>query len=786
MKIKRVVLVFLVLSALSGSIFGYVTARIKYSTGIDNLRRFQPSMPTRLYDVNGELIAELFQEKRELATYEDLPPSLINAFIATEDQGFFNHHGIDPPAIIRAAIKNLFASVKNLHPTVVQGGSTITQQLAKNLFTSRERTIGRKVLEAVLAFQIEKRFTKEEILEMYYNQIFLGHGCHGIATASRFFFNKEVRYLTVFEGSILAAMPSRPNGYSPLRDPHDCVVKNWDTLNRMVNCGFITRDYAIQIYGLEWPRYLDSIKTEFPTKTAISKNVDYAPYFTDYVRQILVARFGKDTVYNEGLHVYTTLNLQRQLVADRYLHEGVERQNEVSGQFNLITQGGVDRSLFSAYEMMRMVFSLPSIVVKNDEETQFKKIVADEVLDAGDVITLLFGSDPANQGLEGYRALVADMSSTQRVEGALIAVEPATGFITSMVGGSEFQVSNQYNRAVQARRQPGSSFKPFVYGAAMEDRAINAATMLPDAPIVDIDAQGASWSPGNYEGDYSGMVPIRRALAASINIISVRIYDLIGPDKVIEYASRMLKVPESRFTPGPSLALGTTEITPFEMATGYSIYANRGRDVIPYAIRYVTDRDGQEMANTEEEVGRIIALKEADGSIQVIGEDVDYIMTSLMRGVVDHGTAAEAIRANARFDKEAAGKTGTTSNWTDAWFCGFTPNITTIVWLGYDRPFMSLGKHQAGASVAAPIWARYMKDIYNGMPDPHFAPEPPGITRAGVCRYTGLLPGPDCHEIVGDLALPGSGANKLCNGKHYTMKSVMDRYMEKEGLMSEE
>lgn len=785
-KIKRIVIVFFIISALGGCLFGYITSRIKYSTGIDNLRRFQPSMPTRLYDVNGDLIAELFQEKRELVAFEDLPPSLINAFVATEDQGFFNHHGIDPPAIFRAAIKNLFASIRNLRPTVVQGGSTITQQLAKRLFTSGERNIARKVLEAVLAFQIEKDFTKEEILEMYFNQIYLGHGCHGIATASRFFFNKDIRYMTVFEGSILAAMPSRPSGFSPLRNPHEAVEKNWDTLSRMVDCRYITRDYAIMIYGLEWPRYLDDLKTEFPTKTAISKNIDYAPYFTDYVRQILVARFGKDMVYNEGLMVYTTLNLKRQLAAEKYLREGVERQNEVSSRFNLISQGGVDRSLFGAYDVMRTVFALPAVMVKNDLDTQFRKMIADEVVDTGDLLTLVMGSDPANEGLEGYRALVADISSTQRVEGALIAVEPSTGYITSMVGGSEFQVSNQYNRAVQARRQPGSSFKPFIYGSAIEDRAISAATMLPDAPIVDIDAQGVSWSPGNYEGDFSGMVSIRRALAASINIISVRIYDLIGPDKVIEYASRLLKVPESRFTPGPSLALGTTEVTPFEMATGYSIYANRGRDVIPFAIRYVTDRDGGDLDNTEEEVGRIIALKEADGSIQVIGEDLDYIMTSLMRGVVDHGTAAETIRATARFDREAAGKTGTTSNWTDAWFCGFTPDITTVVWIGYDRPFMSLGKHQAGASVAAPIWARYMKDIYNGMPDSHFAPEPPGVIRTGVCRYTGMIPGPGCTEINGDLGLPGCGGGKICNGNHYTMKSVLDRYMENEGLVNGE
>lgn len=783
---KITISLFFVFCLLGGVISGYINAQIKGYTGIENLKKFQPSIPTRLFDVRGELIAELFQEKRDLVSYDDLPRSCINAFLAAEDQDFYQHFGINPFAIARAMVKNVKASIAVGHPTIVQGGSTITQQLAKRLFTQSEKTFSRKAIEAILAFQIEKRFSKEQILEMYFNQIYLGHGCHGIATASRFFFNKDVRYLTVAEASVLAALPSKPNGFSPLKHPREAYSKHHDTLKRMVDAGYITKEKADTVYREFWPKFLDSLKTEYPTKTAFSKNIDKAPYFTDYVRQLLISRFGKDMVYNEGLNVYTTLDLKRQRIAQKHLLEKLKKQDEISARANAMYNSIVDRSLLGAYGQLRMFFSLAGMVVKNDIETIFRKKMADHFVDSIDILTLLADGPASNHAVQSFRRLISGISSSLKVEGAFIAIEPATGYITSLVGGSEYNVSNQYNRAIQARRQPGSAFKPFVYGSAIEARKINTGTALPDAPILDIDAQGDTWSPGNYEGDFSGLVRISRALAASINIISVRIYDLMGPDGVIKYASKMLKVPEARFNPNPSLALGTTELTPFEMAGAYAIYANRGRDVIPFAIRYVVDRDGNELANIEEEVGRIIAIKEQNGIIQVISEEVAFVMTKLMQGVIDRGTANESVRGKAGFRKKAAGKTGTTSNWTDAWFCGYTPDIAAVVWVGYDRPFMSLGKHQAGSGVAAPVWAKYMKDIYNGMPDPAFPPKPPGVYRGAVCKYTGLIPSEKCTERAGAWIIRGSGPSRVCDGNHYKMKSVLDRYMEKEGLKEEE
>jgi penicillin-binding protein 1A len=324
---------------------------------------------------------------------------------------------------------------------VVQGGSTITQQLAKRLFTTGKRNLARKALEAVMAFQIEKKFSKNEILEMYLNQIFLGHGCYGISTASEFFFDKKVKHLSVIEGSVLAALPSNPIGFSPLRNPRAAYSKNRDTLRRMVSAGFISREEADRMYDDFWPQFIDSLKTEFPTKNAFTKSDDKAPFFTDYVRQILLSRFGKDVVYNEGLNVYTTLDLKRQMVAQKYLEQGLARQNIVSAQSNAMYNSALDRSLISAYSQLRLVFGLPGFVVKNDIETILRKQMAEDDVDSMDALSLLLDVPSMNHCIQSFREVISGISTSLKVEGAFLAIEPATGYISSMVGGSEYAVT---------------------------------------------------------------------------------------------------------------------------------------------------------------------------------------------------------------------------------------------------------------------------------------------------------------------------------------------------------
>ncbi|NLV68125.1 MAG: carboxypeptidase, partial [Spirochaetes bacterium] len=415
-KMQRIEKIALILAAFfsitGGIIFGYITAEIQNFSGIQNLKKFQPSIPTRLFDVNGELIAELFQEKRELVSYNDLPQTLINTFTATEDKEFFEHFGINPLAIFRAMIKNIIASVMSLDFQIVQGGSTITQQLAKQLFTESERTFARKALEAVLALQIEKKFSKEEILEMYFNQIYLGHGCYGIATASQFYFNKDVSHLSLIEGSVLSALPSKPAGYSPIIYPREAHRKNWDTLTRIVNAGYLQKERAGDIYAAFWPGFVESLRTEFPTKTALSKTVDNAPYFTEYVRQILIARLGEDVVYNEGLTVYTTLNLKRQKIAQKHLTKGLDEQDRYSTRMNLYYHNAVDRSMFGAYGALRMIFSLPGVLVSNDTDTQFKKFMADQLIDPAEILTLFSDSPKSHNIFEAFRSQISGIAST--------------------------------------------------------------------------------------------------------------------------------------------------------------------------------------------------------------------------------------------------------------------------------------------------------------------------------------------------------------------------------------
>ncbi|OHD63268.1 MAG: hypothetical protein A2176_11840 [Spirochaetes bacterium RBG_13_51_14] len=768
-KIEKIALIlFISLTVLGGIMFGYVTSEIKNYFGIDNLKAFQPNITTRLYDVNGKVITELFQQRRYPVSFEDIPPCLINAFLAAEDQGFYDHFGIDIPAIVRAMGKNVLASLKAGRPVIAQGGSTITQQLAKRLFTSGERTVARKILEAILALQIEKRFTKEEILEMYFNQIYFGHGCHGVASAARFFFNKDIRHLSVIESSVLAGLPSRPNGLSPIKYPRRAVAKNRDILNRMVDEGYLSGEKARLLYDQFWPGFVESIIMDYPTKTARSKAEDRAPYFTDYVRQILVSRFGEDMVYNDGLSVYTTLDLHEQEAGETILKDALERQDVVSVNANESSTAVMEMGLVDSYDGLRMIFPLAPVTISREGETVFNQMMVDELLDSVEILTLFSEAPGCSRALEAYHSKLMGISTNMNVEGALISIEPFSGYIRTMIGGSTFEVQNQYNRAVQAKRQPGSAFKPFVYGAAIANKIITTETFLPDAPILEVDAIGNTWTPGNYEGEYRGLVPVSKALSASLNVVSVRLYDLLGPDKIIDYASRMTKAPPTGFGATPSLALGTTELTPFEMATGFAIYANRGKDVIPFAVRYVVDRDGIEIANIEGEVGEILAHKAKNGTIQVISEDVAWILTQMLMGVIDRGTASEGIRIKGGYTKKGAGKTGTTSNWSDAWFCGYTPDISAVVWVGYDQSYLSLGKNQAAAEVAAPIWGRFMSEIYRGRPDPEFPPKPPG-----VCQFEN------------GWGLEGAKTQYYDTEGDHVMKSVLERYMEIEGLIEE-
>jgi penicillin-binding protein 1A len=768
-------------AVLGGMFLGLIISEVKNQTAMKKLLAFQPKVPTRLYDIRGELISELFREKRELAEFDEMPQNLINAFLSIEDGNFYRHFGIDFEGILRAAIKNIKAR------RVVEGGSTITQQLAKGLFTKSEKTFGRKAMEAVYALQIEKEHSKNQILEMYFNQIYFGHGAYGIKSAARFYFNKEVQDLNLVECAILAALPKSPHSYSPIRSTHRSYARNRVVLGLMVEKGFLTRERVDDAYSKFWPAYVDKIKYRAPSETAFGQKIDKAPYFTDYVRQILIARYGEEKIYNDGYLVYTTLDLTRQRAAQKHLWETLDRYQKISSGANRYSSGAVDRTLFSRYNTLRSFFSLASLDVRNTEMGLYKRWFKSELADAVDIVLLATSGGDVSKAIEGFRQETSKFHSNLHVQGALISMEPHTGYISSMVGGMPFSTTNQFNRAMKAMRQPGSAFKPFVYTAAIDSRQFATGSVELDAPMTDVTEDGGVWTPENYGQKNRGPVSLKRALASSLNVISVRLYDRIGPDRIIDIASRMMKVPISRFSPNPSLALGASEVTPYEMATGFSVFANEGKEVIPFAVRFINDRNGNQMSNSEFEIWRNQALKEKDESIQILPKALNWIIADLLQFVVNYGTAHTVVEEG--FRRPVAGKTGTTQNWADGWFAGFTPNLTTVIWLGYDDRSLTLGSRGSGGSSAAPLFGRYMVDALANTEVAHFPSQPGGVYAGSFCSVCNGWPSEHCPKDKrhSGYFLGGFGVHKCPQEawEHWDYQSINDRFKEVQGITEE-
>jgi len=632
--------------------------------------------PTKLYSLNNELIAEFAEEKRELVKLEDIPELLKNAVIAVEDKQFYKHKGVDILGIIRAFLANIRAG------KISQGGSTITQQLAKNIFLTQERTYRRKIQEILLAILIEQKLTKDEILERYFNKIYYGHGNYGVQTASLYYFDKPVKDLTLAEIAMLAGLPSSPSHYSPISYPQRAIERQAFVLKRMEEEGFISQKQRLEAKKAFEIEVKEISKKKF---AKINTTINKAPYFTEYVRQILEQEYGSNALYTAGLNVFTTLDLRMQKAATLALWEGLNRLN------------------------------------------QGKK------------------------------------KGEPRIEGALLAIEPRTGYIKAMVGGSGFMQQNQLNRAIYAKRQPGSAFKPFIYAAAI-DQGFTPASFLIDSPKTYQGVNGEPWEPSNYEGKFYGKVSLRTALEYSLNLATIRLLEEIGVRRVIEYAHRMgIK---SKLEPSLSLALGTSEVTPLEMTIAFGVFANQGIKVEPIAIRAVKDHKQNLL---EERIPR---------EERVISPQTAYILTSLMEGVVQRGTARYAI--GDRINRVVAGKTGTTNDYVDAWFIGYTPELVATVWIGYDQGQKTLGHGQTGGVVAAPIWADFIEKILPLLKSTDFT-VPTGITFSIIDPTTGLLATKNCPHTKCEVFIEGNSPTEYCNV--HTKKGEM---VEELGLKGEE
>jgi len=640
---------------------------------IEVLEEYTPSLATRFYDINGELISELFTERRVLAELKDIPVDLQNATIAIEDIQFFKHWGIDLRGLVRAFLVNLKAG------RIAQGGSTITQQLAKLLFLTPKRTWERKIKELILTLQLEYRYSKQEILQMYLNQTYFGSGAYGVEAAAHTFFGKPVKELNLAECALLAGLPTRPTAYSPFLNPERAKIRQATVLRRMCKLGFITKEE-------EEKANAEPLNLWVPTLP-----IAVAPYFIEYLRQELETKYGYQMVYKGGLQVYTTLDLRLQKIAEKVTEERLS-------EFDL-----------------RKSLSRPSTEERGSTETI-------------------------------------------KAQGALLCLDPKTGQIKALVGGRSFSES-QFNRATQARRQPGSAFKPFIYLAGLENGFL-PMTIIEDTPVVYIkegydwrlvatttdftqmnpeflpDDPEKIWLPQNYHEKYYGPVLFRKALEYSLNVCAVKVLEKIRPQAVIPYA-RKLGIASPLYA-NLSLALGTNEVTLLEMVSAFATFANLGIRVKPYGIIRVEDQQGN------------ILEKNLPQEEEIFNPTIMYLITNLLRGVIENGTGRYARWLN----RPAAGKTGTTNDFTDAWFIGYTPQLVCGVWVGYDDR-RTLGNRMSGGVLACPIWTKFMKEALSKEPVLDF-PVPSGITFAKIDPETGLLASARTKDAYLEAFLSGS------------------------------
>ena len=745
----------IVLGALAGIIIAFLVIVISDFYRVKALAVFQPSITTKIYDKNGLLISELFREKRDVVKKEKLPANLINAFVAIEDSEFFEHFGINIKGIVRAFFINLFSG------RIRQGGSTITQQLSKILLTSRKRNIYRKIKEAFIAVMIEMYYTKEDILELYMNQIFLGHGTYGVESASRFYFEKHVWDLNLAESALLASLPSAPNRLSPLRHPKSSMERHKIVLARMVETGYISIEDAERAYLDFWPGYLSYINELPPTMNTWSARINKAPWFTEYIRRKLIKKYGEEMVYEKGLLVYTTLDLHKQIAGQRILKKSLELRTKISKSLSFKNEDYIVDNYSDMVDAFSLLFDIKGFLKRGSRK--IKKIndyLQKGIIDEFESLNYLVGFSNIDRLLDSYKSRYFSDKEFLQVEGCIVSIDQRNGYIEAMIGGSEFSSINQLNRVMQSRRQPGSAIKPLIYSAAIESGKFTPATAILDSPVVFLDNEGGDWIPENYEGEFYGLLRLRRALAMSINVISVRISETLGIDYIMRYLARLLRMDgaeaKRRIPRNFSVALGSIDVSPLELARAYAIIANGGKDVIPFSIRHIKDRNGKIIENREREVGEILKKCAKDGTIQVIKPETAEIMISLLRTVVSAGTGRSAS-----IGRPAGGKTGTTNNWKDAWFVGFAPQLTTCIWVGYDKLGLSLGIGQSGGAVVAPTWSEYMRAALRDEQVLEF-PTYAKLEMHEVCNLSGLLPSSNCREVVEEFFIPGTAPEKEC------------------------
>ncbi|MCL1814983.1 MAG: PBP1A family penicillin-binding protein [Treponema sp.] len=769
----RLTAVFAILIAgLIGLGLGLSIAITENLESTENLKSINPALPTRVLDSSGELVTEFSaDEKRELITLGELPRHLILAVLAREDPNFYNHRGFSLKAIARA----FYGRITGNH---LGGGSTITQQVAGTLYTDRkEMTITRKIKELWWAIQMERRYTKNEILEIYLNQMIMGPGTYGVEAASKYFFNHSARDITLAEAAGLVVQLASPTSYNLILEPNVAMGRQKSVLDKMVELGYTTREEADDSFNEYWASY-DSTRLGLSSYFA---REDRAPWFSEYVRRELdKLMYGVMDYYRDGYTVKTTLDMNFQLLADAEMAEGIATANSMYQSSSGYGTARAERVYVPMANMLTLVFNLEGIyaVTEHQDEIKAANKYGKQLNPTVDLLSLVFDIPELKPMTAASYRRNRSYTEESLVEGALIVLENDTGQIKAIVGGSQYNETNQLIRATQAKVMPGSAFKPLYYSAAIDSREYTMATMIHDGPVVFYAATGEPYLPNNYQGTWRGQVLLYEALGLSLNIPSLKILDHIGFDAAIDRVAALLGVtdPAEKARTFPRvhpLGLGISAVSPLSMARAFAIFANQGRAVTPYAIRTVEDRNGVIIEDYELEVKR---AQDAMGSArQVISPQNAYIMTRLGAKAIEMGTLAfgsgYGAKLNVKDDKgvtyriPAGGKTGTTQNWSDAWVVGYTPYYTIAIWFGFDRGGNSLGMNVSGATLAAPIWGNLMQAYNQGLPRRDF-PRPPGIVDAVVCRSSGKLPTSMCPAVISLNFLAGTVPEERCDESH--------------------
>lgn len=718
-------------AALAGLLSILITVSIALAVAYPNLpdvsdlSEYRPKLPLRVFSTEGELLGEFGEERRNFTPIKDIPPVLTNAVLAIEDARFFQHGGVDYLGVVRAGLANV-GKAKS------QGASTITMQVARNVYLSSEKTFTRKIYEILLTFKLEHLLTKNQILEIYMNQIYLGNRAYGFAAAAEIYFGKSLKDITVAEAAMLAGLPKAPSAYNPINNPKRARTRQLYIIDRMVENGFITAEEATAAKKQE-------LRVKGANGSVANGSRSHADYVAEMVRQLIFAQYGEET-YTRGLNVYTTIKAGDQEVAYQSLRQGIldyERRQPYRGPEKFVTlpdkESELDEAIEDALDDHPDNGDLGTAVVL---DASTRKVVAvrrggESVEITGDGLRFAqAGLQPrAAPKLKIRRGAIIrviksgkgnwEILQLPEVEGGFVSLDPRNGAIKALVGGFDFD-KNKFNHVTQAWRQPGSSFKPFIYSAALE-KGFTPATVVNDAPLF-FEPEltgGQPWEPKNYDGTFEGPMPLRRGMAKSKNMVSIRVLNAIGARYAQEWITQFGFEAE-KHPPYLTMALGAGSVTPMQMATAYSVFANGGYRINPWLITRITEQKGKVLTQAKPVA--------PDESMRAIDARNAFVISTLLQEVTRSGTAARAQATLKRPD--VYGKTGTTNDSMDAWFAGFQPTLTAVTWIGYDTP-RKLGDRETGGGLSLPVWINYMEHALRDVPILELAP-PEGVVQAGI------------------------------------------------------